>query len=86
MFSEISREDNLFSSQTNDSNFLNLPTMNERVQLLSSPSGRFYKRLDISDNKNTNAFINEISTNFENSTAANTDSTKTPENKATALK
>ena len=58
-----------------DSNFLNLPTMNERVQLLSSPSGRFYKRLDISDNKNTNAFINEISTNFENTTAANTDST-----------
>ena len=31
-----------------DNNFVNLPTINERVQIFTTAAGRFYKRLNIS--------------------------------------
>ena len=57
-----------------DNNFKSLPTKNEKVQIVATPVGTFYKRLNSYQSPNINAVANEISTFFENSTATNTQS------------
>jgi hypothetical protein len=57
-----------------DNNFKSLPTRNEKVQIVSTPIGTFYKRLNSYQTPNINAVTNEISTFFENSNASNTQS------------
>ena len=57
-----------------DNNFKSLPTKNEKVQIVVTPVGTFYKRLNSYQSPNINAVSNEISTFFENSSASNTQS------------
>lgn len=65
----------LQTAKVYDFNFKNLPTKNEKVQIVTTPMGRFYKRLNSYQTPNINAVFNEISTYFENSKATNTNST-----------
>jgi hypothetical protein len=48
-----------------DSNTNNLPTVNEIVKIVKNGAGIFYQRMYPSDNQNTNAVINQISTKRE---------------------
>lgn len=59
-----------------DSNFKSLPTVNEKIEIINTGLGRFYRRINQSQNTNASAAINEISFLFENSN--NTNVTNSP--------
>jgi hypothetical protein len=54
-----------------ESNIKDLPTINEKIEIINTGLGRFYKRINQSQNTNASAAINEISFLFENSNATN---------------